>query len=601
MFRICLLIAIAIGFITGLSPQASAAVQTQTEAAQTLTSADEKLTQFLESHWQSFLQDYPEYASYLGMANKEQSRRWTDNSLKAIEQRYQSDLALRKKMQDIDRAALSAAQKVNYDLFKWQLDKSIEEHEFKTYLIPITQLSGVHTLNDFANIVPLNSVEDYRNWLVRLERLPTLIAQTRKLMEKGMSEGIMPAAATMQRVAPQLDALIVEDAKKSVFYTPFAKLPDHFSDADKQDLQTQAVTIIDKQLTPAYRDLKTFFTEQYLPGSKEEHGVWARAKGKQYYEYLVRYYTTTDMTPDAIHQLGLEEVARNRAEMDKVIAEVGFEGTFEEFLTFLRTDPQFYYESPEALFEGYLAVSKRLDPELTKLFGKLPRAPYGLKPIPDNTAPQAPTAYYSGPSADGLRPGWYYVNLHQPETRPKYEMEVLSVHEAVPGHHLQIALQMELGELPMFRRFLGFTVFTEGWGLYSERLGYDMNLYTDPYSRFGQLTYDMWRSIRLVVDTGIHYKGWTRQEAIDYFKANAAKSEEDITNEVDRYIAMPGQALAYKIGQLKMLELREKATSQLGDKFDIRAFHDTMLGSGSVPLNVLESNINEWIAEFENE
>ena len=263
----------------------------------------------------------------------------------------------------------------------------------------------------------------------------------------------------------------------------------------------------------------------------------------------------------------------------------------------MRTDPQFYYDTPEELFNAYLATSKRLDPELTKLFGKLPRAPYGLKPIPDNIAPDSTTAYYNPPSADGLRPGYYYVNLYKPETRPKYEIEVLSVHEAVPGHHLQLALQAELGELPMFRRFLGFTVFIEGWGLYSERLGYDMDLYQDPYSKFGQLTYDMWRSVRLVVDTGLHYKGWTRQQAIDYFKANAAKSEQDIINEIDRYISWPGQALAYKIGQLKMLELREKAKAQLGDKFDIRAFHDTMLGSGSVPLNVLEANIDTWIAE----
>lgn len=596
MFRFLCVMTAIVGLTACLPQQNNSTSLTDTATSQQVANADEQLTQLLDNHWQGFMEDFPEFASYLGTGTDAHNIRWTNNSLDAIEQRYQADLALRDRLAAIDRAMLSEGQQVNYDLFQWQLNMAIEEFQFKTYLIPVTQRDGVQALDDFANFVPMASVNDYRNWLTRLERLPELIDQTQALMEKGIEEGIMPAADTMARVTGQLEKLLVEDATKSSFYTPFAVLPENFSESDKQALQAEATAIISEQLVPRYRDFTTFFTQQYLPNCKQEHGLWARTNGKPLYEYLVRYFTTTDMSPEAIHQLGLKEVARNRAEMDKVIAEVEFDGTFEEFITFLRTDPQFYYDTPEALFEGYLAVSKRLDPELTKLFGKLPRAPYGLKAIPDNVAPQTTTAYYNGPSADGLRPGYYYVNLYQPETRPKYEMEVLSVHEAVPGHHLQIALQMELGELPMFRRFLGFTVFIEGWGLYSERLGYDMGLYTDPYSRFGQLTYDMWRSVRLVVDTGIHYMGWTRQEAIDYFKANAAKSEDDIVNEIDRYITNPGQALAYKIGQLKMLELRKKAKKQLGEKFDIRAFHDTMLGSGSLPLNVLEANIDAWIA-----
>ena len=294
--------------------------------------------------------------------------------------------------------------------------------------------------------------------------------------------------------------------------------------------------------------------------------------------------------------LGLDEVKRIRDEMEHIIREVEFDGSFQDFLELLRTDPQFYFDNPEELYEAYLATSKRIDPELVKLFGKLPRMPYGVKPIPDSIAPDTTTAYYSRPAADGSRAGIYWVNLYKPEVRPKYEIEVLSVHEAMPGHHLQIALQQELGDIPMFRRFMGFTAFVEGWGLYSERLGYDLGLYKDPYSRFGQLTYDMWRAVRLVVDTGMHYKGWTRQQAIDFFKDNAAKTEHDIVNEIDRYIAWPGQALAYKIGQLKILTLRERAEIELGDRFDIRAFHDELLGAGALPLDLLELRMDSWAA-----
>jgi prolyl oligopeptidase len=302
------------------------------------------------------------------------------------------------------------------------------------------------------------------------------------------------------------------------------------------------------------------------------------------------------MTPDDIHRLGLQEVKRIREEMQQVIEEVQFEGSFQDFLIFLRTDPQFYFDNPDDLYQAYLATSKRIDPELVRLFGKLPRMPYGVKPIPDSIAPDTTTAYYSDPAADGSRAGIYWVNLYRPEVRPKYEIEVLSVHEAMPGHHLQIALQQELTEMPNFRRFMWFTAFVEGWGLYSERLGYDLGLYKDPYSRFGQLTYDMWRAVRLVVDTGMHYKGWTRQQAIDFFKDNAAKAEHDIVNEIDRYIGNPGQALAYKVGQLKMLTLRERAENQLGENFDIRAFHDELLGAGALPLDLLEQRMDTWLA-----
>ena len=549
----------------------------------------------LDEAWEWQLAENPVRASRLG--DRRFNDQWTDMSLEAIERRNEQQQVFLRRLRAIDSSQLAETDALNYDLFRRRLENSVDAHDFKAYLMPMSQRGGVQSLESTAETLRLSNVKDYEDWLARMTQIENVVEQTTALMEEGLKTGYMPPKILMERIPNQISSQLVEDPEMSPFYKAFGDMPASIGEEDQARIQQLAKEVIDESIVPAYREFERYFNETYLPASRDSIGASSLPNGEAFYEYRTRFFTTTSMTPDEIHRLGLNEVKRIRDEMQLVIDELEFEGSFADFLTFLRTDPQFYYDTPEELFEGYLAVSKRIDPELVKLFGKLPRAPYGLRPIPDNIAPDTTTAYYNGPAADGSRPGYYYVNLYRPEVRPKYEMEVLSIHEAVPGHHLQIALQMEMEEMPNFRKYSGFTAFSEGWGLYSESLGYEMGFYKDPYSKFGALTYDMWRAVRLVVDTGMHYKGWTRQQAIDFFKDNAAKKEADIINEIDRYISWPGQALAYKIGQLKMLELRKKSEQALGDDFDIKAFHDELLGGGAVPMEILETRMNRWLTE----
>ena len=554
----------------------------------------EDFNALIDEAWNWQLNESPIWASMLG--DRRANTRWDDISLDATNRRYREQREFMTRLQAIDPASLNARDELNYDLFRRKLQNEIDANKYRDYLMPINQRGGVQSLESTADQLPMSSLQDYEDWLARMSVVDEYIAQTMALQETGRKEGYMPPRILMDRIPDQIASQLVENAEDSPYFTLFESLPDTISDEDKEHLQASAKEIIDEKIVPAYRDFNNYFVNVYLPASRESIGASSLPNGEAFYEFRARLFTTTSMTPDEIHRLGLNEVARIRVEMQLIIDEVEFDGDFAEFLNFLRTDPQFYYDDPQELFDAYLAICKRIDPELVKLFGKLPRMPYGLRAIPDNIAPDTTTAFYSQPSADATRAGYYYVNLYKPEVRPRYEMEVLSVHEAVPGHHLQIALQMELPDMPAFRRYSGFTAFVEGWGLYSESLGYDLGLYKDPYSKFGALTYEMWRAIRLVVDTGMHYKGWTRQQAIDFFKDNAAKTELDIINEIDRYIGWPGQALAYKIGQLKILELRDKAEQALGDDFDVRAFHDTLLGGGALPLEVLDTRMNRWLA-----
>ena len=549
----------------------------------------------LDEHWEWQMANSPVLASTLG--DRRYNDQWPDISVQVSEKHHLEARDFLRRVYAIKRDDLAEKDGLNYELFRRQLQDEVDEHQFKSYLMPLHHRGGIQNLENTTNQLRLQSVEDYDDWLLRLGKVDDLVEQTIDVAERGRKDGYMPPRILMQRVTGQLEKQVVDGASESPFFKAFETMPESIAASERERLRSSAADIIEDEILPAYRKLNQYLNTRYLPAARDSVGLSSMPNGSAWYEHLTRSYTTTRMTPDEIHRLGLEEVKRIRGEMQTIIEQVGFDGSFVDFLVFLRTDPQFYFDNPEDLYEAYLATSKRIDPELVNLFGKLPRMPYGVKPIPDSIAPDTTTAYYTRPAADGSRAGIYWVNLYRPEVRPKYEIEVLSVHEAVPGHHLQIALQQELGDMPNFRRYMGFTAFIEGWGLYSERLGYDLGLYQDPYSRFGQLTYDMWRAVRLVVDTGLHYKGWTRQQAIDFFKGNAAKAEHDIINEIDRYIGNPGQALAYKIGQLKMLTLRDRAERQLGDRFDIRAFHDHLLGAGALPLDLLEQRMDDWLVD----
>jgi prolyl oligopeptidase len=560
-----------------------------------LADVSEDFHALLDEAWEWYLAENPMVASRAG--DRRYNTKWRDDSLAAIERRHLERRDFLRRVYAIDRAALPEPDQLNYELFRRDLQRRVDEQQFKGFLMPFSQRGGVQNLDSQASYLRFETAADYEDWLARLDKIDTIVDRVIEVANRGIEQGFVLPRVLMERIPDQIAVQLVEEGEDSPFYRTFATMPDTIAGKDRERLRAGAIKTIEDTVVPAYRKLARYFDKTYLPATRESVGLSNLPNGSSWYEFLAREYTTTLMTPDEIHRTGLEEVKRIRGEMQQIIDELEFDGDFQDFLAFLRTDPQFYYDNPDDLYEAYLATSKRIDPELVKLFGTLPRMPYGVKPIPDSIAPDTTTAYYSRPAADGSRAGIYWVNLYKPEVRPKYEIEVLSVHEAMPGHHLQLALQQELGDMPDFRRYSGFTAFVEGWGLYSESLGYDLGLYKDPYSRFGALTYDMWRAVRLVVDTGIHYRGWTRQQAIDFFKNNAAKTEHDIVNEIDRYIVMPGQALAYKIGQLKILSLRASAEAALGDDFDVRAFHDALLGAGAVPLDILQRRMDAWITD----
>jgi uncharacterized protein (DUF885 family) len=553
-----------------------------------------RLARLLQLDWEYNMRENPEFATEVGYPGY--NDRWTDNSLGAIERRKRELQAPLKVLQAIDRAKLTPAGQLNYDLFRRNLQDAIEGTRFKGEYLAINQLGGVQ--QDAAQtleISPHATVKDYEDMIARLNALPALIEQTLVLLNKGLETGVTPPRITLRDVPQQVKDQMIDDPDQNALLKPFGEFPAEISKADRDRLRGAAATALRTKVIPAFGKLYDFLQTRYVAGARESIAMSDLPDGKAWYAYNVRTITTTSLTPDEIHKIGLAEVKRIRGQMDQVIAQTGFKGSFDEFLIFLRKDPQFYYTNKEDLLRGYRDIAKRIDPELTRFFGKLPRLTYGVLPVPGYSERSQTTGYYEPGSVQAGRPGYFYANTYALNTRPKWEMEALTSHEAVPGHHLQISLAQEMENVPEFRKYGSYTAFVEGWGLYSESLSEEMGMYRDPYMKFGQLTYEMWRAIRLVVDTGMHSMGWTRQQSIDYFLANASKNEHDVTVEVDRYIVWPGQALAYKIGMMKIKELRVYATKDLGPKFDVRAFHDEVLANGALPLDVLEVQVKQWV------
>ena len=537
---------------------------------------------------------YPEFATFLGDPRGQD--RWTDQSEAATLKRQQDIRTLVAALENIDRAALTPGERVNYDLLYDSQKRAVEGQQFPGDMMPVNQMGGVQ--QDIAQMMaltqPKNS-EDYANMIARLEKTPEVVDETIAWMRKGMAAGVTPPAVTLRDVPQQIRNQLVDEADKSPLLGAFEKFPAGVDSLQQAALRKKAQAAYSEKVAPAFEKLLVFFENEYLPAARESIAMRDLPNGEAWYAYNVKQSTTTSLTPEQIHQIGLDEVKRIRGEMEAIIESSGFKGSFDEFLVFLRTDPQFYHDTKEGLLREYRDIAKRADPELMKMFGKLPRTTYGVIPVPAYAEKSQTTAYYQPGSVKAGRPGNFFANTYALDTRPRWEMEALTLHEAVPGHHFQLALQDELEDVPWFRRVGSYTAFIEGWGLYAESLGEEMGFYQDPYSKFGQLTYEMWRAIRLVVDTGMHHLGWSRQQAIDYFMANAGKQEHDVVVEVDRYIVWPGQALAYKIGELKIKELRAYATAELGEAFDIRAFHDEVLGRGALPLSVLDANIRAWV------
>ena len=551
------------------------------------------LHELFDEEWERGLRENPTYASAQG--DRRWNDEWPDLSEEARAASQAAERAVLERLDAIDRSRLPEEEQLNYDLFRSDYETRVQGHDYDSHLITLNQRGGIQSADDTANRIPQDRVSDFEDWITRLDAFDTYMDQTIDRLARGIDSGWTLPRVIAERIPPQIEAQLVDDPEDSGFYAPFRDMPSRIDEAEQERLKAAAREAIANTVLPAYERFHAFFTEDYLPGARETLGARHFPDGEAYYAWRAHHFTTTDLTPEEIHEIGVSEVERIRGEMYEIIEELGFEGDFDDFLHYLRTDEKFYYDNPEELLKHYRAESKRIDGLVPPLFNTMPRMPYGVTPIPDAIAPDTTTAYYSRPAADGTRAGFYYVNLYRPDTRPIWEIPALSVHEAVPGHHFQIALAQELEGIPNFRRYGGPTAFVEGWALYTEWLAHEMGVYETLYDEFGQLTYEMWRAVRLVVDTGIHVMDWSRDEAIDFFMSNAARAEHDIINEIDRYIAWPGQALAYKIGQLRILELRERAEEQLGEDFDIREFHNLLLTGGSMPLDVLEREVDRWI------
>ncbi|HEY0973884.1 MAG TPA: DUF885 family protein [Solimonas sp.] len=504
------------------------------------------------------------------------------------------------RIEAVDPAPLAAQDRLSIEIFKRDLRTDLDARRFPGYLLPINQFYSMPNqlaqLGSGTSAQPFKTVQDYENWLKRAGKIPALFEQMIVNMREGVTAGVVQPRVLIEKVVPQLDALIHADPAQTLFFRPVASFPDTVPAAEQARLREAYRTLIQKQLMPAYIGLRDFIRDEYLPRTRDSVGLDALPNGAEWYAYNVRRLTTTDLTPAQIHQIGLDEVARIHAEMRKVIAALGFQGDLQAFFRFLGTDPRFKWDTEAQLLADYNSLRGRVEQGAQRLFSVMPKADFEIRPVEAFRAKSAAGGSYMRPSEDGTRPGIFYVNTYDLPSRKTWDMEDLFLHEAIPGHHFQIALQQELQGIPAFRRFGSFTAFIEGWGLYAESLGKEIGIYTDPYQYFGYLQNELWRAIRLVVDTGLHSKHWSRQQVIDYMLANSAESQTQAIAEAERYMAIPGQALAYKIGELKIKALRARAERELGPRFDIRGFHAEVLQDGAVPLDVLEDKIARWIA-----
>ena len=554
------------------------------------------LHQLFQDQWDAWMHFDPYLATYVG------DRRFNDRLPVATEPAYQAWrdqlIDYRKRLSGIERHSLSQADQLNYDLFDHLVTNEISELGFNPQRLPISRCSGFHlSFPDLFQVMPFDNRQDFENYISRLNDFRRYAQENIELMRLGLLTGYLPPLCTLTDLDKQFQAQMVTDPTESALYQPFKRFPAHINESERQKFCEAAQKAILSSVVKGYGALLNFVEREYIAGARESIATADLPDGEAFYAHRIYYYTSLHQTAKEVHQIGLGEVRRIRSEMEAVIKKTGWTGEMVQFLEFLRTDPRFYVTTPEALLEKTSYVLKRMDGELPRLFKTLPRMPYGIRAVPDYAAPGETAAYYNPGLGDGTRAGVYYVNTYDLASRPLYEIEALSLHEAVPGHHLQLALQAELADQPMFRRYTGYTSYVEGWALYAERLGLEVGFYTDPYADFGRLSYEMWRACRLVVDTGMHVLGWTRQQAIDHLAENTSSTMLNIINEVDRYIAWPGQALAYKIGELKISELRQRAEAKLGGKFDLREFHDVLLLSGAVPLQVLEQMVDRYIMQ----
>jgi uncharacterized protein (DUF885 family) len=557
-------------------------------------SESERLHRFLDLAWESKLRETPEFATYIGFPGH--NDHWSDFSPAGIERRHALLREQLKTAQSIDRSRLTESEQVDLDLYRRRLEGQIEGFRFPSEQMMLTQYDGVQQdVPRALATAPAVTTRDYEDLLARLKALPALMDQNLALLERGLAAGVTPPKSMMAGVPDQIRALLTDDPLKSPLLTLLRRLSSSSVPPDDQErIRREAQQAYEKKVAPAFRKLLRYLTETYIPGCQESISMAALPDGAAWYAYAAHRATTTDLTPSQIHEIGLAEVKRIRAEMDKAIAASGFQGSFAEFVRFLHTDPRFFYDKPEDLVEGYRAIAARADLQVATLFGTRPSLPYRVLPIPAEIARSRATAYYEPGSVAAGRPGNCFVNTFDLKARPKWEMEALALHECVPGHHLQVSIAQEIKVVPKWRNYHDYTAFVEGWGLYAESLGDEMGFYRDPYFKFGRLSYEMWRTIRLVVDTGIHSQGWTKQHATDYFRENTAQDDRAIEAEVNRYISSPGLAVAYKIGELKIRELRATAQKELGPAFDLRAFHDELLRHGAVPLDMLEQNVKAW-------